>query len=227
MELRLDHEYIAPYGRLLLSDEDHIQQEIRMGRDWHPEFNEIIDKYIHKDSIVLDIGAHVGTFSLKCAKICKRVYAFEPQPELYKRLCYHIGINKINNIVPFNIALSDSIDLTRILWKQFNNLGGTALEITEYDPKDCDMTENLVDEHKKEILTHTIDKLCLPKIDFIKIDTEGCENKVINGGKFAIYRDNPTILAEFNLEVPELKGYTKKEVNQKGDYLYVHDTDCS
>jgi FkbM family methyltransferase len=46
-----------------------------------------------KKGIVVDIGAHAGFFSLKAAVKGAEVFAFEPDPHNFKRLCEHAAMN--------------------------------------------------------------------------------------------------------------------------------------
>lgn len=61
------------------------------------------------NSIIIDIGAHIGTFSIRCANEMKcTVYAYEPCNENYKLLIDNIDVNKLNDkIKAFNKAVSD------------------------------------------------------------------------------------------------------------------------
>ena len=79
-----------------------------------PIASNIFKKHISKEDIVLDIGAHVGTFSLKVSKKCKVVYCFEPFIINYVQLINNININKYENIIPFNFAISNKLDITKV-----------------------------------------------------------------------------------------------------------------
>ena len=63
-----------------------------------------------KDSdLILDIGAHIGVFSIFASRQVKngKIYAFEPAPENFEMLRENIELNKAKNIIPFNKAVSD------------------------------------------------------------------------------------------------------------------------
>ena len=68
----------------------------------HEKFSELIPE----DSIVLDIGAHVGMFSLifgSCVSKGK-VLAFEPNPKTFEVLIQNSKSNPNYNIQPYNYA---------------------------------------------------------------------------------------------------------------------------
>jgi FkbM family methyltransferase len=59
------------------------------------------------DKPVVDAGASVGTYSLKVADDVESVIAFEPEPLIHKKLTENITLNKISNIFPIAVALSN------------------------------------------------------------------------------------------------------------------------
>jgi len=77
------------------------------------------DVYFHKHyhpldlkagDVVLDVGAHIGSFSIKASRLVGReelVVAVEPEIENYRMLAENIRINGLGNVVPLLMALSD------------------------------------------------------------------------------------------------------------------------
>ena len=47
-------------------------------------------EYIDKDSVVLDLGANLGTHTVPLSLLCKEVMAFEPQEKIFNILNYYI-----------------------------------------------------------------------------------------------------------------------------------------
>ncbi len=56
----------------------------------------------------LDVGAHVGTWSLLFAQQCRHVHAFEPQRSTFHRLCGGIALSGAQNVTAHRLALSDA-----------------------------------------------------------------------------------------------------------------------
>jgi hypothetical protein len=101
---------------------------------------------IQKSDIVLDIGAHVGGFSLFVSKFVKQVYAVEPM--LHEKLVENIRINNIKNISVLTSALGE---------------GEQTIKWMEFEDKKV-KCESL--KYFKDICGH---------IDFLKCDCEGGE----------------------------------------------------
>lgn len=62
------------------------------------------NKKLTKNSIVIDIGAHICLFSLYCSARCGKVYAYEAHPDNYSLAIKNIKNNNIKNINVFNLA---------------------------------------------------------------------------------------------------------------------------
>jgi len=56
--------------------------------------------------IVVDIGAHIGAYSLQAASKAKLVLAYEPSPENFLILVENRELNKFRNLIPYPIAIS-------------------------------------------------------------------------------------------------------------------------
>lgn len=127
-----------------------------------------------KGDIVFDVGAHIGIYSLRVAKIigCNGiVFALEPEKTNYKLLSKHIEINKAENVTPINKALS-------------NKKGTARLFLSDHYSS---RNHSLVVEESKFTLIETttwdelLENLGVHKPDIAKIDVEGAEPLVIQG----------------------------------------------
>jgi FkbM family methyltransferase len=129
---------------------------------------------INPGDVVLDVGANMGVFSrYAIANGAKKVYSFEPIQENYDLL------KKNSNefpIVPFSFAISNK-----------NGTENFHIDSTEggHTILDKDPNNSRTDEIR-EIDCYTLDYLFkgnwIPdKIDFLKIDVEGAEIKVLEG----------------------------------------------
>lgn len=62
-----------------------------------------------QDSVVIDIGANTGLFSIFCKELkAKKIYAFEPSHETYNKLVENT--EKFDNILTYNLAVTEKSD---------------------------------------------------------------------------------------------------------------------
>lgn len=60
---------------------------------WEPELFALMDRILTPEAVVIDVGAWIGPVTLYTAQTAKRVLAFEPDPEAYRRLEENIRLN--------------------------------------------------------------------------------------------------------------------------------------
>lgn len=65
---------------------------------------------VRKNDVVIDIGAHIGAFSIFAAKTAKNgnVYSYEPFPENFRLLQENCRLNKVKNVRLFRLAVAGS-----------------------------------------------------------------------------------------------------------------------
>jgi len=153
--------------------------------EWEPQTFKILDKYLSKDSVYCDIGAWIGPTVLFAAKKCKQVYCFEPDIIAYRFLLWNIALNKLKNVLPNNIALSNNNGIETI------SSMGTELG---------DSMTSLLGDNNNE----SINILCTQwnnweavvkpeKIDLMKIDIEGAEFEFIPSFKDYLSKHKPVV----------------------------------
>ena len=153
------------YGTFLLNKFDLVQSAIIKG-GWEPYVQDVYHKFLTKESIAVDVGAHIGFHTKRMADYAKKVYAFEPQKFLYNQLCANVILNNYNDKIDcINIALGETQKTTSFnpdnheITPQNYNLGGKSLD------------DSLGDNN---IQVNTLDSFNLNP-DFIKVDVEGYE----------------------------------------------------
>jgi len=130
---------------------------------------------IQKNDTIIDIGAHLGFFTVKAAKkaVNGKIYAFEPFSMHFKLLESNIKQNSLKNVKYFNSAL-------------FDNTGElTFYYALEGDPEDTslfkiDPSKKIYEETVKSIsLNDFFIQEKLETCDFMKIDCEGAEYSIL------------------------------------------------
>lgn len=180
-------------------------------------------EFVKKDSIIIDVGANIGIFSLFVNYLAPRgnIYAFEPTPKTFAILERNIVANNLlRNIHIFNKALGDECGEAMLL-KGADELAGTNLINKSAYLKG---RENLFSSSELISIT-TLDKfvndLRLGSVDFIKIDTEGYEKQIIKGAREVIKKFSPVIacsayhLKNDEIEIPKLVLSINPEYNYR------------
>ena len=142
-----------------------------------------------KASSVIDVGAHVGLFSLVAALSNPKasIDAFEAVDHIFARLFVNVQANRFAKIRPHLAAVSDGEG-----WTDINIRSGPRLMSTGAS----------LDDRGKSIATKRINKLSIDyflqgrAVDLIKIDVEEHEAHVIRGAIESIKLCKPTIMAE-------------------------------
>ncbi len=76
------------------ADDPVVCQHLLQVGEWDPPIADLLEEVLEPDDVFLDLGAHVGYFSMVAARHCKWVVAVEPQAEL----CELILKNGVSNI---------------------------------------------------------------------------------------------------------------------------------
>jgi FkbM family methyltransferase len=124
--------------------------------------------------IVVDIGGHIGTFSIPLAKMLKnkcKIFIFEPDKDNFDLLLRNIKLNKVNSIFPKNIAISDYV-------------GGGFLKTQGINPDAYSLDKSRKDFNcKVSTLSEEMQLKKITKIDILKMDIEGGEYKIFSDKK--------------------------------------------
>ena len=174
---------------------------------------EIVKNQIKESDIVIDIGAHIGYFSLIFAKLVGnngKVFSFEPEPENYKILKKNIEINNYQNVILEQKGVSD-INNSVKLYSGSTSSGSSRIykpeqNLSKFNKNTIDIQTIILDEYFSKLgLTN--------KINFIKMDIEGAEILALKGmQKILRESENLKIFTEFNREFLEDAGTNPNEL---------------
>jgi len=159
-----------------------VAPSLLFGHIWEPAETEIFRLSVKAGMTVVDIGAHVGYYSILASQLVGptgQVYAFEPTPETLKLLHQNMTLNQVTNVQVLAAAVSDGI-------------GTTLLYLDKVSPG-SNTTSGGSSDKAITVSTITLDSILGDtKVDFIKIDIEGGEVKALKGMTKTI-ENNPNL----------------------------------
>jgi len=126
---------------------------------------------IHSNDIIIDIGAHIGLFSLYASHFCKngKIFSYEPVKENFDLLCQNIQLNNLQNILVFQKAVSAMSGEIRM-----------NLNI------DDDAAHSIIKKSQKSVTVNSIslkeifDENEIDTCNLVKFDCEGAEYQILN-----------------------------------------------
>lgn len=146
-----------------------------------------------KGSVFWDFGAHFGIHTIGMAMTTGdsgQVCAFEPDPVAFRRLKYHVGINKLQNVRLFPVAVSAVAERKRLIVS--HGLGTSFSHFRYEDEVEDEDTTTL------EVETVVPDELVtrgeIRAPDLIKVDVQGHGAKALAGSTEAIRAKAPVIV---------------------------------
>lgn len=156
---------------------------------------DLIKKLCYQDKASIDIGANKGQLTLFLLRYSSHVYCFEPVPILneYLRQRFH----KCNNITIEECAIGN---INGELTLRIPVIGSEKILTRSSLIKDFNQDKIFGERISKieQILVPVkkLDDLNLDNIGFIKIDVEGFESQVLEGGWSTIHKCRPNMLIE-------------------------------
>lgn len=180
-----------------LPDDRYVGQRIALEK-YEPYLTKLMLSKIKNGDVVLDIGANIGYYAVLFAdKVGEKgkVIAIEPDPINFEILQKNIKENKLRNVVAVQAAVGKENKKMKIfesdenfgdhrMWGETLHPAGTSLD-REAVYVFCRRLDDLLKELQEE------------KIDFIKMDVQGFEAEVIEGGKNMIEKNKPIIFFEY------------------------------
>ena len=170
--------------------------DILFDRHFEPQSMKIWCRLSRTATGILDIGAHVGVYSLAAAALRNdiKVHAFEPNPNAYTRLRMHKIVNGFDNIVEHWFAVGDQDGHTHFSWVKKVTLhisSGAGIGQRKGD----NIETIIVPVHK---LDGTKLAASVGAQPLIKVDVEGAEISTLNGMTELLALNSDIILETFN-----------------------------
>lgn len=190
---------------------DPIQRNHRRGQFYEMSELARLRRIFPEGGVFVDIGANVGNHSLFAAKFLKasKVIPFEPNPRAFELLIQNMLVNGVGDIVDttrLGVGLSDVHSEGFGMQDRERNLGAAKMIEGEGDLQVFSGSELLADETP----------------DFIKIDVEGMEMRVLAGLEPLLERCRPIMMVEVDNSVEDAfkawtvaQGYASLSVHER------------
>jgi len=143
----------------------------------------IIENIVPQRRRCLDIGANVGLYTYRFAQLFRQVESFEPIP----RCAGIIALSGFKNVHLHSQALSNKAGQATLSIPATGGPEATAL---------ASLSNRFPDAESLVVELRTLDSFQFGEVDLIKIDVEGHELEVLEGGLATIKRESPTVLVE-------------------------------
>jgi FkbM family methyltransferase len=207
--------YTTFYGRFLLYFNDTITDTVRAGKFWEDELMPVFDNNLNKESVVIEVGSFMGDHTVYLSKLCKKVYAFEPQRHIYHQLCANLFLNKCTNVDAKELLMYDGKKLRLATVDRGDRYAiPTSTEILtnalEYENTDNPSGIFFKPDDNGNLTTHRLDDVIVldEHIDMIIVDAEGSDLPILSGAMEIIKKHKPIIVYEFNLAGADIHGNT-------------------
>jgi FkbM family methyltransferase len=174
--------------RIWLPDSDgHFQYHLERGERWHGrgtyQFVKIQLAMAHcpvgRRRAAIDVGAHVGLWSMVLSETFERVAAYEPVPGHIE--CFRRNLEERDNVTLYPLAVGANCCSVNIDLGDGVNSGNAC--VSDFGELMTTMTR--LDDH-----------CASDDVDFIKIDVEGFEREVVAGAERIIRTQKPALVVE-------------------------------
>jgi len=188
-----------------------------------------IKNQVKQGDIVLDVGAHIGYYTLMLAKSVGKegkVFSFEPEPHNIEILKKNIAANNYQNIILESKGVSN-INKKCKLYSGLSSSGASRIYkperiLAKYHKDPIDIQTVVLDEYFSKL--DLVDK-----IDFVKMDIEGAEILALKGMKKILRESkNLKLFVEFSKDALQDSGSNPEDLlnileNEGFTIYYVHD----
>jgi FkbM family methyltransferase len=160
-----------------------------------------------KRNCAIDIGAHVGLWAREMAYNFDKVIAFEPDST--NRECFFKNV-KESNVTLHSYAIGNKTGQCSLKRHEDYNSG----------------SGHVIEGHNIKI--RTLDSFLIPNIDYIKIDVEEYEMKVLEGAKRTLNEFHPVVVIEIGDHVSDAKDSEpyKFLTNMGAKFITKYSRDC-
>ena len=194
------------FGSFCGLENDYLYQCALAQGSNEPHFDQIVELLVSEDAVVLDVGANIGTHSIRLSKQARRgtVHAFEPQSLVFSILQKNLLLNACDNVRPYRFAVAES-DNSVLSMEAFSfsgqKINNGAIRVDRSGGGAGDM-----------VMSQRLDSFAFPRVDFIKMDIQGSEVDALRGAAELLARTRPILFVEIEEVHLRALGRSSKEL---------------
>jgi FkbM family methyltransferase len=146
--------------------------------------------------IVVDVGAHIGRYTLMAAQRGARVVAIEPEPSNFSLLRENIELNSFSNVTTCQCAVSDTSG-RKVLFLGDNGPGDTATSSFNsalMQERSGRALPRYLEQVECETLDNLLKSLEIHRVDWLKVDVEFHELQVLRGARSTLLETQNLII---------------------------------
>jgi FkbM family methyltransferase len=154
-----------------------------------PEWR-FVEQVLRPGGVFVDAGAFQGWYTLVASRVVGPqglAVAFEPNPDAYAILKRNVALNGRRNVRIFNCALSDA-DGGAVLYRGPDDGVASSLGPVPGGRGQDQVTTRRLDD--------VVEELKIRKVDFMKVDVEGAEARLLGGAVDVLRESTPVVLFE-------------------------------
>jgi FkbM family methyltransferase len=197
---------------MLLDPADLVPRTILETGAWEPESVLAIKEHLQTGDTFVDVGAHIGYYSLKMARVVGpngHVIAIEPNARTVRQLQDNIRESGAKTITVQPVACSDAEGSIELFVAPRANTGETSLS-----RKNASKEGSSVESYRVRArpLDAIIRESGVSRVDVIKIDVEGAELLVLKGARETLTRYHPLLIVELVEDQLKAMGASSLEI---------------
>ncbi len=192
-----------------------MMEYLSAGRLYEQETCAFFGAVLKDGDAFLDIGAHVGWFSMLAAALVGpsgEVWSFEPNRQNHAHLLDHIALNEAWHVRPMHMAVGETSGILPLRVSTDNDGGHALVPVSDAD----DRARALAEEQVQPVYVCSLDSLFADRsftsLKAIKMDAEGAEHAIMLGAREFLKRHQvPFVIAEMNQSCLELMGSSEHD----------------
>ena len=144
---------------------------------------------IQPHDIIIDVGAHIGLFTIYASQFCTKgkIYSFEPVLENYELLLENIKLNNLDHVTSFNQAISNSNEPIKLFLNNDESGHSIFSQSSKSITIDSISLQRFFDQNK------------IKHCNFLKLDCEGAEYEIIKNLPLEYFQKIDKLIIEYHM----------------------------